>query len=61
MPYFFRFDHSSWHSDRFLYLTPQRKNVHVFFDYLPQEDHATIMHQAVLNAFKLIYSKAGKK
>jgi len=30
------------------------KNVHVYFDYLPQENHATIMHQAVLNAFKLI-------
>lgn len=40
--------------------SPQRKNVHVFFDYLPQEDHATIMHQAVFNAFKLIYSKANK-
>lgn len=25
----------------------------VFFDYLPDEDHATILHQAVLNAFKL--------
>lgn len=24
-----------------------------FFDYLPDEDHATILHQAVLNAFKL--------
>lgn len=41
--------------------SPQRKNVHVYFDYLPQEDHATIMHQAVSNAFKLIYSNAGKK
>ncbi|NRT12417.1 alpha/beta hydrolase [Flavobacterium sp. 14A] len=28
------------------------KSVKVLFDYLPQEDHATIMHQAVLNAFK---------
>ena len=28
------------------------KTVHVLFDYLPQENHATIMHQAVLNAFK---------
>ncbi|HEY4651592.1 MAG TPA: alpha/beta hydrolase-fold protein [Pontibacter sp.] len=27
------------------------KTVHVIFDYLPQEDHATIMHQAVSNAF----------
>ncbi len=31
------------------------KQVKVFFDYLPQEDHATIMHQAVSNAFKLLY------
>jgi predicted alpha/beta superfamily hydrolase len=28
------------------------KSVNVLFDYLPQEDHSTIMHQAVLNAFK---------
>jgi hypothetical protein len=28
------------------------KSLNVLFDYLPQEDHATIMHQAVLNAFK---------
>lgn len=33
----------------------KNKNVHVHFDYLPQEDHATIMHQAVFNAFKLVY------
>lgn len=31
------------------------KLVKVNYDYLPQEDHATIMHQAVLNAFKLLY------
>jgi uncharacterized protein len=31
------------------------KTVHVVFDYLPQEDHATIMHQAVFNAFRLLY------
>ncbi|MEO7769049.1 MAG: alpha/beta hydrolase-fold protein [Ferruginibacter sp.] len=28
------------------------KTVNVLFDYLPQEDHATIMHQAVSNAFR---------
>ncbi len=28
------------------------KTMNVLFDYLPQEDHATIMHQAVFNAFK---------
>jgi uncharacterized protein len=31
------------------------KTVHVVFDYLPQEDHATIMHQAVFNALRLLY------
>lgn len=30
------------------------KNVHVYFDYLPQENHATIMHQAVYNALRLL-------
>jgi len=28
------------------------KSVKLYFDYLPQENHATIMHQAVLNAFR---------
>ncbi|HEY0428041.1 MAG TPA: alpha/beta hydrolase-fold protein [Pyrinomonadaceae bacterium] len=37
------------------------KNVKVYFDYLPQEDHATIMHQAVFNAFRLLYPKTGDK
>lgn len=31
------------------------KSVTVYFDYLPQEDHATITHQAVFNAFRLLY------
>ncbi len=35
----------------------QSKSVSVYFDYLPQEDHATISHQAVLNALKLLYPK----
>lgn len=33
----------------------QNKEVSVYFDYLPEETHATIGHQAVLNAFKRIY------
>jgi predicted alpha/beta superfamily hydrolase len=37
------------------------KNVKVYFDYLPQEDHATIMHQAVFNAFRLLYPKPDNK
>lgn len=32
--------------------TTKSKTVNVIFDYLPQEDHATIMHQAVSNAFR---------
>lgn len=31
------------------------KNVKVFFDFLPQENHATIMHQAVSNSFRLLF------
>lgn len=34
------------------------KNVRVYFDYLPQEDHATITHQAVFNALRLLYPSA---
>lgn len=31
------------------------KTVNVYLDYLPQEDHATISHQAVFNAFRILY------
>lgn len=31
------------------------KNINVYFDFLPLENHATIMHEAVANAFKLLY------
>ena len=31
------------------------KSVTVWFDYLPQDDHATISHQAVYNALKVLY------
>jgi uncharacterized protein len=37
------------------------KHVKVFFDYLPQENHATIMHQAVSNSFKFLYPVEIKK
>jgi predicted alpha/beta superfamily hydrolase len=38
------------------------KSVTVYFDYLPQEDHATVTHQAVFNAFRLLYPvKESKK
>lgn len=32
----------------------KNKDLTVHFDYLPQEDHATIMHQAVFNAIQLM-------
>lgn len=37
------------------------KNVNVFFDYLPQENHATIMHQAVSNALKILHPVVSEK
>lgn len=33
----------------------KNRNVNVYFDFLPQENHATIMHQAVFNSFRLFY------
>ena len=33
----------------------ENKTANVYFDYLPQENHATILHQAVSNAFRLLY------
>ncbi|WP_417972967.1 alpha/beta hydrolase [Flavobacterium sp. ZB4P13] len=37
------------------------KTVKVNFDYLPQEDHATITHQAVFNALRILYPIATEK
>jgi uncharacterized protein len=39
----------------------KNKNVKVFLDYLPQENHGTIMHQAVSNSFRFWYSGATKE
>ncbi len=39
----------------------QSKNVSVYYDYLPQEDHATIEHQAVFNAFRILYPTPADK
>jgi predicted alpha/beta superfamily hydrolase len=36
-------------------------SISVYFDYLPQEDHATIMHQAVFNALRLLNPVIDKK
>lgn len=30
-------------------------NIKVYFDYLPQEDHATITHQAIFNALRMLH------
>ncbi len=38
----------------------QSNHVRIYFDYLPEENHATIMHQAVSNAFKVLYSDKHK-
>ena len=39
----------------------KNKNVKVYFDFLPQENHATIMHQAVSNSFKFLYQVVKKE
>lgn len=33
------------------------KHVKVYFDYMPEEDHATSSHPAVFNAFRLLYPR----
>lgn len=33
----------------------QSKSLKVYFDYLPDENHATVMHQAVYNALKMMH------
>jgi len=33
----------------------KNKNVHAWFDYLPDEDHATIGHIAIFNALRLLF------
>ncbi|MFY9311249.1 MAG: alpha/beta hydrolase-fold protein [Bacteroidia bacterium] len=32
-------------------------STNIYFDYLPDENHATIMHQAVSNSFRLIFNE----
>lgn len=39
----------------------KNQSLKVYFDYLPEEDHATISHQAVFNAFRLLYPKSDDK
>jgi predicted alpha/beta superfamily hydrolase len=37
------------------------KKIRVYFDYLPAENHATISHQAIFNAFKKIYYRSAHR
>lgn len=39
----------------------KNKNIKVYFDYLPSENHATILHQAVSNSFRFLYPLTGKE
>jgi uncharacterized protein len=36
------------------------QSVNFYYDYLPKENHATIMHQAAHNAFKLLFPVVSK-
>jgi predicted alpha/beta superfamily hydrolase len=38
----------------------KNKKIKVFFDYLPQETHATSLHRTVFNAFRLFYPADAK-
>jgi predicted alpha/beta superfamily hydrolase len=35
------------------------KSIQVYFDYLPEENHATVGHQAIYNAFRMICPAGG--
>lgn len=37
--------------------TVKNEQFSVYFDYLPLKNHATILHQAVMNAFEVLYSE----
>lgn len=39
----------------------QNNKIDLQFDYLPDENHATIAHQALMNAFKKLYTTPGVK
>ncbi len=38
-------------------LLKSNKNINLIFDYMPEELHSTVIHQAVYNAFKKLYPK----
>lgn len=37
--------------------TAKNKNLAIHYEYLPKENHATIAHQAIFNAFQLLWEK----
>lgn len=39
----------------------ESKVLNVYFDYLPQEDHATVSHQAIFNALRMLYPPKEKQ
>lgn len=39
----------------------KNKQVQVHFDYLPDEDHATVTHQAIFNALRMLYPVSEKR
>jgi predicted alpha/beta superfamily hydrolase len=39
----------------------ENNNINVHFEYLPLENHGTILHQAVSNAFRVLYPKENKE
>jgi len=39
----------------------KNKNITVHFEYLPHENHGTILHQAVSNSFRALYPKESKE
>ena len=43
-------------ADKIQYDT-KNKNIKVYFDYMPEENHATSSHPALFNAFRLLYPK----
>lgn len=43
-------------SETFYKALSKNQQVNVIFDYLPDERHSTVIHQAVYNAFKKLYS-----
>lgn len=55
-------DIKMYESGKKLYnLIHQNKNIITIFDYLPEESHATVFHQAVYNALKKLYKSNSQK